>query len=163
MQENKGLWYYQIRNVGFNYRISDINCALGSSQLDKLNLFVEKRNKISKIYNEYLKDIDFFKLPEIDTRVYHSYHLLIGQYDFKKRNLSKKNFFKYMKKNKVNLQLHYIPIYKQPYYKKNFNFKLEDYKNTEDYYQRSFTLPNFYKLDEKNIKYIAKKIKNFFK
>ena len=68
-----------------------------------------------------------------------------------------------MKKNKVNLQLHYIPIYKQPYYKKNFNFKLEDYKNTEDYYQRSFTLPNFYKLDEKSIKYIAKKIKNFFK
>ena len=138
-----GPWYYEQRLLGFNYRITEIQAALGISQLKKLDKFVSKRNILVNYYREKLLDSEFFTLLEEPKKVYSSYHLAIIK--IKKSNkLLHKNLFKWMRKNNIWVQLHYWPIHLQPYYQK-MGFRRGYLKNSEYYAESCFSIPLHYK------------------
>ena len=160
---SKRLWFYEMRNLGFNYRISDIQCALGISQLKKLNIFLKKRKKIAKIYNNFFGKVDNFFIPQVKTGNKHAYHLYPLRINFKKFDLKKEFLFKYLKKKNINLQVHYIPIHLQPYYRKRFNFKKGDFPVSESFYNEVISLPIYFSLQRSKINYVANSIIKFFK
>ncbi len=151
-------WYYEMKYLGFNYRITDFQCALGNSQLKKLNIFIKKRQKIAKVYNHKFSNLGIFKLPYVDKNNLHSYHLYPLCIDFKKIKLSKSMLFNLLKKKNVNLQVHYIPIHRHPYYKNNFKFKKRNFPEAEKFYREEVSLPIYFDLTIKKANEIADEI-----
>ncbi len=104
-------WPFEMRYLGYNYRITDFQCALGVTQLAKLEKFLIKRKEIAKIYFQRLKNIKNLKVPSIKKNIDHSFHLFPIQINFKKQKFNKNQFISYFKKNDINLQVHYFPIH----------------------------------------------------
>ena len=155
----KASWFYSINEVGFNYRLSDIQCALGISQLKKLDRFIYKRRKIAELYRKLLKNDKRFILPYEDKNVYHSYHLFPLQINFNFSKITKKSLFNKMMKSGFRLQVHYIPIHLQPYYKKKYKFKRKDFINSEKFYENVLSLPLYPSLNFKDVKKVVKVLK----
>jgi len=162
MSKNDGPWYYEMRELGFNYRITDFQCALGISQLTKLNKFIKKRKEIAKIYDLNFYNKNIFTTPKVNKNCSHAYHLYPLQINFKNSFQKKKMFVELLKK-KFNLQVHYIPIHLQPYYKKKFGFKKGDYPVVEKFYLKEVSLPIFYSLKKKDIYKVIHLINSFCK
>ena len=152
---SKEPWFYSINEIGFNYRLTDIQAALGISQLNKLEKFIIKRNKIAKFYNSYFKFNEKVKLPMVKKNVKHSYHLFPLLLDFKKIKKNKLQIFKELSNKKINLQVHYIPLHFHNYYKKKYNFSKGDFPVSEDFYKREISLPIYFDLKSKDQKYIC--------
>lgn len=156
-------WYYEMRTLGYNYRITDFQCALGISQLKKLDKFVRRRKEIASIYNKAFLNLPYIKIPKETLNTRHAYHIYPLRINFKKLKFSKEKFFKKLKKFGINLQVHYIPIHLQPYYRKKFNYKLGDFPVAEKFYNQEVSLPIYYGLQNSQIKFIISKIKNLIK
>ena len=135
VKSNDNPWYYDQVSLGYNYRMNEIEAALGTSQLIKLNKFVSERNKIAKIYklNLNLKNIKYQHLIE---NCKSSMHLFIIRVSASKRML----IYNELKKNKVYTNLHYIPIYRHSFYKQ-YKIKYENFKNAEQYYKEAISIP----------------------
>ena len=151
-------WNYKIFEAGFNYRISDIQCALGLSQLKKLTKFIKKRRNIANYYKKILKNDDRFILPLEKKNIFHAYHLFPLQINFKKSKIDKVQLFKKLKKKGINLQVHYIPIHTQPFYKKKYKFKYGSFKNSERFYESVVSLPIYPSLSFKDANRVIKTI-----
>jgi dTDP-4-amino-4,6-dideoxygalactose transaminase len=152
-------WKYNIYESGFNYRLSDVNCALGLGQLKKINKFVNYRKRVFKFYsNELKKFVKTIILPHYKLNK-PSYHLFLISINFKKVISTKNKFLSYLKKNKIFCQYHYIPIYKFKLFNRKLNLKF--YKGSEFYYKNTISLPIFYNLSIITQKNIIKKIKFF--
>jgi dTDP-4-amino-4,6-dideoxygalactose transaminase len=149
-------WKYDVKNISFNYRLSDLNCALGLSQLQKIQKFISYRKKIFNIYRIGLKKISNF----IDFPFYNynkpSYHLFLISINFKKISFTKNKLLEFFKKNNIFCQYHYIPIYKFKVFGKKIN--LNFYKGSESYYQNTLSLPIFYNLPINSAKKVVKKL-----
>ena len=156
--KNNISWHYDIKNIGLNYRINDFQCALGISQLKKLNKFLNKRKEIAKYYFKKFKNIKNIQLPQNIFNKEHSYHLFSLLINFKKIKVSKKNFFLKLKKANIFLQVHYIPIYRFTYFKKKYNFLPSKFPNSEKFYEQSVSLPIFYSIKNNQIDKIIKTI-----
>ena len=151
-----GSWYYEMQELGFNYRLTDFQCGLGLSQLKKLDKFIQRRREIVEIYNKELSKIDEIILPKERPYVKSSWHIYyIRLKNFQKR----KKVFERLRKKGIGVQVHYIPVHLQPYYRNNFGYKEGDYPKAENYYNSTITLPLFVKLNKKQINYILNKIK----
>jgi len=157
-----GPWYHEMQYIGSNYRMSDINAALGLSQISKLKKFVKKRNYIANFYNKIFNDTEKFKIPKLKSNIKHSYHLYPLLVNFDKFKISKKKLFNEFKKYKINLQVHYIPINTQPYYVRKYGFKKKDFQNSIKFYNQEISLPIYYDLSIKDLDYIKKIIKKIF-
>lgn len=147
VSKNYRMWFYKVAQYGYNYRLSDFQCALGISQLKQLDTFVKKRRLIAENYNLYLsKYSDFLKIPEVNKKdCYHSYHLYPLLINFKKLKIKKNIFFLKMLNKGYRLQVHYIPLYKQPFLKKFSNFyNKEMFSNSEIFYHQEVSLPIFF-------------------
>jgi len=162
-QNTKNLWFYEMKDLGFNYRISDIQCTLGITQLKKINKFLKRRNEVAKMYNKAFSNDMRFKIPDMKKNYTHAYHLYPLQINFDILKISKNILFKKMREKKINLQVHYIPTHIQPYYKKNFNFKIGDFPIAEEFYNREVSLPIYFSLKDKEIKTVIKYLKKFCK
>ena len=150
IKRNKEKWWsYSMSELGFNYRISDINCALGSSQISRLSKIIKRKREIAQLYNKKIKN-DFLQLPVEKQNVYHSYHLYPLLIDFKKLKISKDSFIQEMSKKDINLQVHYKPIHLQNYYKNKYGFKKNDFKIAENFYSKEVSLPIYYDLKTKD-------------
>jgi len=156
LEKNDGPWYHEMHDLGYNYRITDFQCALGSSQLKKLDSFIQKRREIAKQYDESFPNIDFLKIPKVQNAVEHSYHLYPLQIDFDKLTLIKSEFFEKMKGSDINLQVHYIPVHLQPFFKKNFEFNIGNFPISESFYQNEVSLPIYSDLIQKDQKKVIK-------
>ncbi len=153
-------WYYEQIDLSFNFILPDINAALGLSQLKKIDQNIDKREKLVNYYKKKLSKNNI-KLLNIPKNIRSAHHLLPAIYNF--RSLKHKaNFFKFMSKNNIFLQVLYIPIYKHPFYKK-MKFKIKDFKNTEFFYKNIFSLPLHLQISKKDIDYICLKINNWIK
>lgn len=146
IQEADGPWYYQQIELGFNYRMTDMQAALGCSQMDSLDKFVARRRYLVKRYNEKLKDLPL-RTPYQDEDTNPSWHIYIIRVDFTKVKLSKKEIFARMKDRGIVLNLHYIPVHTQPYYQK-LGFQKGDFPVSEKYYEEAITLPLYYDLTD---------------
>ena len=140
------IWKYEMIKLGFNYRITDFQCALGISQLKKLNKFLKKRKKIAKIYDRHFQQCSNIEIPKINRKVGHAYHLYPLKINFKKFKISKENFFRKLRAKKISLQVHYIPIYNQPFYKKLLHLKKNQFPVAERFYEEEVSLPIYFSL-----------------
>lgn len=145
-QEADGPWYYQQIELGFNYRMTDMQAALGCSQMDSLDEFVARRRYLVKRYNEKLKGLPL-RIPYQDEATNPSWHIYIIMVDFTKVKLSKKEIFARMRDRGIVLNLHYIPVHTQPYYQK-LGFQKGDFPVSEKYYEEAITLPLYYDLTD---------------
>ena len=151
-------WEYDVISPGLNYRLSDLNCSLGISQLKKLNLFIKKRNKIAKIYFKLLKDIDAIQLPALFKGIYSSWHLFIIKINFSKLKKKKSDLFKFFLKKNIRVQQHYIPINEYSFYKNKIK---GDFKNSKVYISQVVSLPIHYSCSKKDIINVCKNLKIF--
>lgn len=156
-KEADGPWYYQQIGLGFNYRMTELQAALGLSQLAKVDKFVARRRQLAERYNELLKDLPL-KVPYQNPDTDSSWHLYIIRVDFNKIKKTKKQIFAEMKAKGVCLNLHYIPVHTQPYYQ-NLGFKYGDFPVSEKYYKEAFTLPLYYSLTDEQQEYIVNSLK----
>ena len=150
-------WNYDVVMKGFNFRLNDFQSALGISQLSQIEKFLKKRKKIAFFYDKYLSKITDINIQKKSQIYKSSNHLYI--INFKKFNKNKKDkFIKYMKKNGVIVQFHYIPIYKFSIFESNLKLK-----NSEKYYNSTISLPIYYDLKTNEQIYILNLIKKFLK
>ena len=154
-----GPWYYEMIDLGYNYRITDIQCALGISQLRKLDMFVMRRREIAKLYDEAFTDDPFSIIPTVSEEVEHAYHLYPLQVKFDEVSLSMPELFEKMSKKGIQLQVHYIPVHLQPYYRKNYGFKKGDFPIAEEFYTREISLPIYYSLSNDDVRFIVDSLK----
>ena len=157
IRDKKKKLYYEQQFLGYNYRITDIQAALGISQLKKLDLFTKRRNNIARIYNKKLKNLPLV-LPNVTTNSYSAFHLYVVRTKNKK---TKFNLINYLFKKKIFVSFHYIPIYHHPFYKK-MGFKKGYCVNMETYNNTAISLPIFPLLKKKDQETICKNIKLFF-
>ena len=155
-------WYFEMQELGYHYRITDIQCALGITQLKKINKFIKKRESISKRYDLAFKNVLNCKILQKNLKKWSSHHLYVLKIDFNKINISKSEFMNKLKKKGIITQVHYIPVYLHPFYrnKKESQKKL---KNTEEYYEQALSIPIYYDLKEKDQKYVIDNIKKIIK
>ena len=158
MTQNPGPWYYEMKSLGYNYRLSDIHAALGCSQLDKLSFFKERRREIVEKYNNFLGDFDWLKTPFERSGVDSCFHLYVLQVDFEKIGMSREVVMNRLKSENIGTQVHYIPLYRQPYYRKNYNFNKYDYPQAEQFYERALSIPLFPKMKDEEVDFVIEKI-----
>ncbi|AFM05859.1 UDP-4-keto-6-deoxy-N-acetylglucosamine 4-aminotransferase [Bernardetia litoralis DSM 6794] len=154
LQENHGGWYYEMQELGYNYRIPDILAALGVSQLSRAEEMMQKRQEIAKRYDEAFKDtkIQFFQYPK--DSIFHAYHLYVIQIE------DRKGLYDYLRENNIFAQVHYIPVHTMPYYQ-TLGHKKGDFPSAENYYKSCLSLPMYPTLTEEEQNFVIEKILEF--
>ena len=147
-------WEYEMRELGYNYRITDLQCALGISQLKKLDNFIQRRKELAQAYDEAFTDNSLIR-PLYNFDGNSSYHLYVVLADFNRLNISKEQLFIKMRKKDIGLQLHYIPINKQPYYRR-LGYGNESTPVMDRYYEQCFSLPLYPKMTDNEQQYVIK-------
>ncbi len=155
--EAEGPWYYQQIELGYNYRMTDIQAALGTSQMQRLDEFVVRRRHLAARYNELLKDLPL-RTPYQHPDTKPSWHIYVVRVDFNKVKKTKTQIFAEMKERGIVLNLHYIPVHTQPYYEK-LGHKPEECPVSLRYYKEAFTLPLYYNLTDEQQDKIVKALK----
>ena len=154
----EGLDYiYDVMALGRNYRITDLQCALGISQIAKLESFAKKRTQLANLYNRILKVVKSVDVPMVDKDVKHAWHL----YTVLLNGLERNKFFKYMRGNGIGVHVHYIPIYRFSYYRERFKIEPKEFPITEDVFKRTVTLPLHPRLRDQDVELICDKIKAY--
>lgn len=159
LKKREGPWYYEMQILGYNYRITDFQCALGLSQLKKLDSFIKRRREIAKLYSEELKNLNGIITPFEKKNVKHVFHLYVLKLDLSKTSKTRKEIFENLRKSKVGVQVHYIPIHLQPFYQEKFGYQLGDFPNSESYYNTTISIPMYPALSNDDIKEIVSRIK----
>ena len=156
--ESDGPWYYQQIALGFNYRMTDMQAALGCSQMDRLDEFVARRRALAARYDTLLQGLPVVT-PYVMTEAHPSWHIYIIRINHEQIGKTKQQVFEEMKKRGIALNLHYIPVHRQPYYEK-LGFHRGDFIQSEKYYEEAFTLPLFYELTDEQQNYIVESLRN---
>jgi dTDP-4-amino-4,6-dideoxygalactose transaminase len=149
-------WAYDMKVLGRNYRMTDIQAALGISQLQKLDSFIERRNEIASLYDELLKKCDFVETPITTEKVVHGWHIFTVLLD---ESVDRNEVFKHMRKNDIGVNVHYIPAYHFSYYQNHFNFNKSDFPETENVFNRIITLPIHPGMKDKDVEQVVKTLK----
>ncbi len=158
MEKCDGPWYFEMHELGFNYRITDIQCALGISQLKKLGRFVDKRQQIACYYDGVLGSDERFIAPRQSDDVSHAYHLYPLQIRFDRVAVTKENLFRKLSERNIFCQVHYVPIHLQPYYRKRFGFQKGEFPIAEKFYEREVSLPVYPQLEQNAMEYVSEAI-----
>ncbi|MCH7605241.1 UDP-4-amino-4,6-dideoxy-N-acetyl-beta-L-altrosamine transaminase [Patescibacteria group bacterium] len=155
----KGEWYYEINTLGYNYRITDIQCALGLSQFRKLPSFIKRRREIVKQYNKAFQDAEELILPQEKSYVKSAWHIYVIQLRLRMLKKGRKQIFEDLKKAGIGVQVHYIPVHLHPFYRKTFGYKKGDFPVAERYYERALTLPLYPKMTDQDVARVIRTVK----
>ena len=147
-EESHGPWYYQQLDLGFNYRITDIQAALGASQLQRLDEFVERRRFLAERYNHLLQDLPL-TLPWQHSDTKSSWHLYVIRLKLDKISKTHRQVFEEVRKAGIGVNLHYIPVHTQPY-SQQLGFSWGGFPRAESYYQEAISLPIYYGLTQED-------------
>ena len=161
-RNSKEIWNYQQLILGYNYRMNDIQAALGLSQMKKLDKFIEKRNEIANYYNQKLKTLPII-LPKKILGYCSSYHLYVIRVPKKKiDSQSQKNLYESLLSRNIGVNVHYIPIHRQPFYEK-LGFKKGSFPEAEKLHKECISLPIYPSLSKLNQFFVTKTLKEIFK
>lgn len=148
-------WYYEQQELSLNFRMTEIQAALGLSQLEKVEKFIQRRHDIHKFYMD-----QFINTPlqeqSLNPNNRSALHLEVIKTD------KRKQLYLYLRNRGINCNVHYIPVHTQPYYMKNFGFNWGDFPNSEEYYRNCLSLPMFVDLSDSDVENVSTSIKNFF-
>ena len=152
-------WYYEMHELGFNYRLSEINCALAIHQIGRLKANISRRQKIARQYHIYLADMEHVSLPVIPEMAIglHAWHLFALSIDFFAIKKTRGQVMHQLATHGIGSQVHYIPLYHQPYYSSGITRSL--FPGAEKYYANTLSLPMYYGLDDSDIKLIAQGVR----
>ena len=153
MHENHGGWYYEMHELGYNYRITDFQCALGLSQLKRADDGLSRRNDIARKYTKAFEDTEIFS-PKVDSNVFHAYHLYVI------KTTRRLELDDYLREHNIFAQVHYIPVHTMPYYKQ-FGWKKGDCPVAESYYEQCLSIPMFPTLTDEDVNYVIETILSF--
>lgn len=156
LNTNEGGWYYEMQFLGYNYRLTDIQAALGISQLNKLDKFVKRRREIAEIYQREFNQNPNFSYIHEPSGVFASYHLFPILLNDRLKKL-RKDVFNELRKNNIGVQILYIPVYYHPYYQ-NLGYKKGICPIAEDFYDRVICLPMYPKMDENDINNVIENV-----
>lgn len=151
--ESHGSWYYEQIALGFNYRMTDIQAALGSSQLRRIDDFVARRHIVKAFYEESLADLPV-TLPYQSSTAYSSLHLYPILLNLNELTVTHREIFEFFRSREVMVNLHYIPIHTQPFYRK-LGFSAGDFPNAESYYSRAISIPMHPSLTEDDLRFVV--------
>ena len=161
VRTNTGPWYYEQLDLGYNYRMTDIQAALGASQLSRLDAFVARRQKLAHRYDQLLKDLPL-KLPSQDTRTQSSWHLYVVRLQLDQISCGHREVFEAMRAAGIGVNLHYMPVYLQPYYQA-LGFTEGRCPEAERYYREAISLPLYPGLIESDQDYIVSTLRQLLK
>lgn len=156
-EESHGLWYYQQIELGYNYRMTELQAVLGLSQMNRLDEFVSRRQAIAEKYNRELQGLPII-LPWQHPDVYSAYHLYVICLENDKITKTHKQIFEELRKAQIMVNLHYIPVHTQPYYQQ-FGFKWGDFPASEHYYSMAISIPMYSALTEAEQNYVISTLK----
>jgi UDP-4-amino-4,6-dideoxy-N-acetyl-beta-L-altrosamine transaminase len=156
MEKHDGPWYYEMHNLGYNYRITDLQCALGISQLKRLEPWVARRREIAALYDRAFGRCDELITPHQSSRVLSSYHLYVLQTRAERRG----DVFAALHKREIGTQVHYIPVHLQPYYRRELGYSRGDFPHAEGYYDRCFSLPIFPQMTDGDVERVIESVRS---
>jgi len=143
---DSGPWYYEQQELGFNYRLTDIQAALGQSQLARLDAYVDRRNQLAQRYHETLADLPL-KLPTVAPGNRSAFHLYVVRVSSKAKPRTRREVFDALRAEGVNVNLHYLPVHLQPYYRR-LGFSVGQFPEAEAHASEAITLPMYPTLTE---------------
>ena len=156
-------WYYQMQELGFNYRITDIQAALGLSQLEKIDAFISRRRQIAGAYHRALSGLTALRLPAEQAGASSSWHLYVVQLTGTDGVAAeRKKLFEYLHAHAIGAQVHYIPVYLHPYYQRRIGATCSDFPVANDYYSRCLTIPLYPRMSSGDIALTVETLKNYF-
>jgi len=156
----KDPWYYEMQELGYHYRITDIQCGLALSQLKKLDKFIARRRKLIEVYDEAFAGMQNCRPAQIMRRGQSAHHLYVLRIDFDTLGISRAQLIQDLGAQDIGCQVHYIPVPAQPYYRR-MGFTPEDYPNAQAYYKEALSIPLFYDLTDEQQQYVITAIKGF--
>jgi len=159
-RQGNEIWNYQQTELGFNYRMNELQAALGISQLKKINIFIKKRRKIVERYNSYLKELPLV-LPWQHPDSESSFHLYPMVLPHQNRGIDQKRLFLHLKSVGINVNIHYIPIHRQPYFEK-LGFQEGSFPQSEKFFKSVISLPIYPDLKKNQQMFVINKIKQVF-
>ena len=153
-------WYYEMQELGYNYRITDIQCALALSQFAKLERFIDRRRALAKAYDAAFVSSRYCRPGQAVGRDESGHHLYVLRIDFDGAEKSRGRLMQDLKGRQIGTQVHYIPVPAQPYYRA-LGFRPEDYPNAQCYYREALTIPLFYALTDEEQQHVIASLKDF--
>lgn len=162
LENNPGPWYYEMTDLGFNYRLTDFQCALGLSQLKKADAFLRRRRNIARKYDRVFAGLPNLKFLEVEDPRSCAYHLYVVMANFDKLGLSRGQVMAKLKAAGVGTQVHYIPVYKHPHYRKNIVNKSDRFPCSEAYYGSALSLPLYPKMSEVEVERVINRVVELF-
>lgn len=150
-REQQGSWFYEMVDLGYNYRLTDIQCALGMSQLCKLPGWVARRQEIAQRYDAAFAEMPAVEPLGVRDDVSHAYHLYMIRLDVTRLQVTRAEVFAALRAEGIGVNVHYIPVHLHPYYRSRFGYGKGDLPNAESAYERILTLPIYPKMSEKDV------------
>ncbi|HYG23653.1 MAG TPA: UDP-4-amino-4,6-dideoxy-N-acetyl-beta-L-altrosamine transaminase [Verrucomicrobiae bacterium] len=161
--DERGPWYYEMQDLGFNYRLTDIQCALGLSQLHRLNAFLQRRRAIVRRYNEELKDLQWLQVPRsknLSDADLASWHVYTVQMDYDSLGKSRTAVMTELRNRGVGSQVLYIPVHLQPWYRRMYGYVGGKCPIAEAFYSRALSLPLFPALTDMDIGHVVEAVRH---
>jgi perosamine synthetase len=161
--QDEGDWYYEMQDLGYNYRVTDIQCALGLSQLKRIDLFLKRRREIAGQYSEAFALIPGLVLPKESAGTQSSYHLYVLQLPVERLKGGRRAVFDALVGRKIGVNVHYIPIHLQPYYRRGWGYRHGNFPMAERYYDRAVTIPLYPKMTDEDVRYVIASVSDVFR
>lgn len=161
LTKNDGPWYYEMQELGYNYRMTDMQAALGVSQMDKLDSFVVRRRQIVAQYNKVFSTLEGLVIPKQHPQSESSWHLYVLRWLPKYFIGDRKEIFNALRDENIGVNVHYIPVYLQPYYKE-LGYQSGLCPNAEDYYESAITIPLFPKMTDSDVMDVITAVRNVY-
>ena len=159
-REAQGSWFYEMVDLGYNYRLTDVQCALGISQLRKLSVWIDRRQAISRRYNQFFSRLPAVTPLAVKEYVLSAYHLYVIKIDFSTLDISRANLFTELRAKGIGVNVHYIPIHFHPFYQKNFGTKPGMCPAAEAAYEQILSLPMHSGMSDEDVETVCNTVQN---
>lgn len=156
--EFTGDWYYEMHYLGYNYRLTDMQCALGISQLKKLNNFITRRREIAQNYNKVFKESPYLAIPRVKSDRESAWHIYALRLKLDKMSKTRRQIFEELRSLGIGVHVHYIPVHLQPYYRDRFGSKRGDFPEAEAYYESALTIPLYPSMTDNDYKCVIENV-----